>query len=92
VAGGGDLHPGIVLGQGTVNEQSVPLSLTGRVFCKVDAGFAPISPGDLLTTSPTPGHAMRADDPSRRIGAIAGKALARLGSGRDLVPILVGLQ
>jgi hypothetical protein len=92
VAGAGDLHPGIVLGQGTVAEQSVALSITGRVWCKVDAGFGPIVPGDLVTTSTTPGHGMRADDRSRLTGAIAGKSLAALPTGCDFIPILVGLQ
>jgi hypothetical protein len=92
VAGAGDLHPGIVLGQGTVAGQSVALSITGRVWCKVDAGFGPIAPGDLVTTSSTPGHGMRADDRSRLTGAVAGKALAGLPAGCDLIPILVGLQ
>ena len=92
VAGAGNLHPGIVLGQGTIPEQSVALSITGRVWCKMDASFSPIVPGDLVTTSTTPGYGMRANDRSRLTGAIAGKALAGLASGRDLVPILVGLQ
>jgi len=48
--------------------------------------------GDLLTTSPTPGHAMRADDPGRAFGAVLGKALRPLADGQGLVPILVALQ
>jgi hypothetical protein len=61
-------------------------------FCKVDAEFGAIVPGDLLTTSPTPGHAMKATDPLRAFGALFGKALQRLSSGRGLLPILVTLQ
>ena len=48
--------------------------------------------GDLLTTSDTPGHAMRVGDPSRAFGAVIGKALAPLAAGRGMVPILVALQ
>jgi hypothetical protein len=92
VAGAGDLHPGIVLGQDSVPERSVALSITGRVWCKVDAGFGPIVPGDLITTSPTPGHGMLANDRSRLTGAIAGKALAGVSAGCELIPIIVGLQ
>jgi hypothetical protein len=92
VAGAGDLRPGIVLGQGTAGHHKVPLSLTGRVWCKVDADLGEIRPGDLLTTSGSAGHAMRADDVSRRPGAIVGKALAPLAEGRGFVPVLVGLQ
>ena len=46
--------------------------------------------GDLLTTSPTPGHAMRADDP--RPGTIVGKALEPLESGTGMVRVLVMLR
>ncbi len=35
------------------------LTLTGRVPVKVTAENGPIKPGDLLTTSSTPGHAMK---------------------------------
>ncbi|MBN1132448.1 MAG: hypothetical protein JXR52_13240 [Bacteroidales bacterium] len=35
------------------------LALNGRVPCKVTDENGPITPGDLLTTSSTPGHAMR---------------------------------
>jgi hypothetical protein len=53
---------------------------------------APIEVGDLLTTSPTPGHAMKATDPVRAFGAVIGKALRALGDGQGLIPILVALQ
>jgi hypothetical protein len=92
IAGARDLRPGILLGQNTAIGSSVPLSLTGRVWCKVDADFGPIHPGDLLTTSTTLGHAMRVNDRSRAAGSIVGKALGALESGHDMVPILVGLQ
>jgi hypothetical protein len=48
--------------------------------------------GDLLTTSATPGHAMKAADPARAFGAVLGKALGSMREGRALVPILVTLQ
>jgi hypothetical protein len=35
---------------------------------------------------------MRADDPNRAFGAVIGKALRPLASGRGLVPVLVALQ
>jgi hypothetical protein len=58
----------------------------------VDASYGPIEVGDLLTTSETPGHAMKAADASRAFGAVIGKALSALPEGRALVPILVALQ
>jgi hypothetical protein len=66
--------------------------LLGKVYCKVDAGRGAIEIGDLLTTSPTPGHAMKADDPLKAFGAMLGKALGPLAEGRGLIPILIALQ
>jgi hypothetical protein len=61
--------------------------------CKVDADIAPISPGDLLTTSPTPGYAQKADPfGTAQPGAIIGKALGSLMNGRGLIPVLVSHQ
>jgi hypothetical protein len=48
--------------------------------------------GDLLTTSPTPGHAMKATDPLRAFGAVLGKALLPLRSGQGLIPVLIAMQ
>jgi hypothetical protein len=39
--------------------QATRLALTGRVPCKVTDENGPIQPGDLLTSSSTPGHAMK---------------------------------
>ena len=70
----------------------LPLTLTGRAWCKVDATYGPIALGDLLTTSSTPGHAMTASDPSTAFGAVIGKALRPWNDGTGLVPVLVALQ
>jgi hypothetical protein len=91
VSGAGGYRPALVLdAQGA--EGRLPIALVGKVCCNVDATRDPIAPGDLLTTSPTPGHAMKASDPRRFAGAVLGKALRPLDSGRALVPILVTLQ
>jgi hypothetical protein len=58
----------------------------------VDARYGAIAVGDLLTTSPTVGHAMKAADPRRAFGAVLGKALRPMPSGRGLLPILIALQ
>jgi hypothetical protein len=68
----------------------VPVALSGVVLCKVDASYGAVRPGDLLTTSPTPGHAMRAFEPQP--GTILGKALEPLDSGTGLIRILVMLR
>ena len=70
----------------------MPIALMGKVYCKVDASYGAIEVGDLLTTSPTPGHAMKADDPLKAFGAVIGKALQPLELGQGLIPILIALQ
>jgi hypothetical protein len=92
ISGAGGLRPGIVLGRSVNAMNRWPIALSGKVFCKVDAQRSAIAVGDLLTTSSTPGHAMAARDHERAFGAVIGKALASLRSGRGLLPVLVALQ
>ena len=92
VSGAGDLKPAIILGKKVATVHRAPLALSGKVYCKVDAEYSPIEVGDLLTTSSTPGYAMRATDPARSFGSVVGKAMGRLNSGRGLVPVLIALQ
>jgi hypothetical protein len=92
VSGARDLQPGLILGRREGSLGRLPVALIGKVYCRADAGPAPIRVGDLLTTAETVGCAMRALDPVRAFGAVIGKALQRLDSGRGLIPILVALQ
>jgi hypothetical protein len=91
VSGAGSYAPGLVLDRRD-DASRRPLALAGKVWCKVDADCGPIEIGDMLTTSSTAGHGMRATDPGRAFGAVIGKALGRLNSGRGLLPVLVALQ
>jgi hypothetical protein len=61
------------------------------VACRVDADVAPIKPGDSLTTSATKGHAQKVDDSSKAAGALLGKALGSLKTGKGTIPVLVTL-
>ena len=93
LSGAGGYAPAIVLDRPHGPQSGRrPLALMGKVWAKVDAGQHPIAVGDLLTTSAVPGHAMKAADPARSFGAVIGKALRPLTSGRGMVPILVALQ
>lgn len=92
LSGAGGVRPGIILGRASRARDRLPLTLTGRAWCKVDATYGPIALGDLLTTSSTPGHAMTASDPSTAFGAVIGKALRPWNDGAGLVPVLVALQ
>ncbi|MET8529435.1 hypothetical protein [Micromonospora sp. NPDC005172] len=89
VSGAGSFAPAMVLDRRPDSDQRRPLALAGKVYCLVDATHGAVRPGDLLTTSPTRGHAMRVADPLKAVGAILGKALGPLPTGRALVPILV---
>ncbi len=92
VSGAGGLQPGITLDRRESATPRAPVALMGKVYCKADATHSPINIGDLLTTSATQGHAMRATDHSRAFGAVIGKALSGLAKGRDMIPVLVTLQ
>lgn len=93
ISGAGGVQPGMLMGQsGTLADGGSPVALTGRVYCWADASGGAIRTGDLLTTSPTPGHAMKAADPGRSHGTVIGKAMTSLDTGRGLVLVLVDLQ
>ena len=92
VSGAGNYQPGIVLDKQPSQDNRQPIALVGKVYCKVDAQYSPVEVGDLLTTSPTPGFAMKADDPFKAFGSVIGKALRPLREGQGLIPILIALQ
>jgi hypothetical protein len=93
VAGANGLSKGIILGNLEGSENHTPIAISGRVWVYADATQEAIEPGDLLTTSDTPGYAMKASDPSRAHGTVIGKAMTRLEKGKTgMVLVLVNLQ
>jgi hypothetical protein len=92
VSGAQGYAPGIILDWNHTAGTRLPVSLNGKVYCKADAQYASIEVGDLLTTSPTIGHAMKATDPRKAFGSVIGKALQDLREGQGFIPILVSLQ
>ena len=70
----------------------VPMAMMGIVPTKVSAENGPIHPGDLLVTSSTPGYAMKGTDRSRLVGALIGKALGSLDSGKGVIEVGITLQ
>jgi hypothetical protein len=92
ISGAGNFKPGIVLDKQESSRNRMPIALLGKVYCKVDAQYGTIEVGDLLTTSLTPGHAMKTCDPLKAFGAVIGKALRPLTEGQGLIPILIALQ
>jgi hypothetical protein len=100
VAGVYSTRPGLVGGaaDGESTEGKVPLAVAGVVPIKVTDEGGPIAPGDALTSSSTPGHAMKAAKvnvggisffPS---GVVVGKALEPLDSASGVIRALVVLQ
>jgi hypothetical protein len=93
VSGAGGLNPGLVMEQeGLVEGETFPVALSGRVYCWADASYGSINPGDLLTSSDTPGHLMDVSDYDQAHGAIVGKAMTGLQEGQGLILVLVALQ
>lgn len=90
VSGANGVHTGLMMGQeSSIAHGSTPVVLTGRAYVLAEG---PIHPGDLMTTSATPGHAMRVRSHRKARGAILGKALTALEKGTGYVLVLVNLQ
>jgi hypothetical protein len=92
ISGAGNYKPGLILDKQEFSNNRVPIALMGKVYCKVDASYGAIEVGDLLTTSPTQGQAMKVTDPLKAFGSVIGKALRPLKEGQGLIPILIALQ
>ena len=81
--------PALLLG-GAVSAGRVAIALYGVVACRAEADSAPIRPGDALIASSVPGHARAVGDSSPPAGAILGKALEGLETGRGTIRVLLG--
>lgn len=74
----------------TFQDGAIEVAIAGIVPVKVSAENGAIQRGDLLTTSDTPGHAMKATDPAS--GTILGKAMGQLDNGTGVIDVLIMLQ
>ena len=92
ISGAGEYTPAIIMDGRPSGGGRALVAMVGKVYCKVDANYASIDVGDLLTASQTAGHAMKASDPAQSFGSVIGKALRAMPAGRGLIPILVTLQ
>jgi hypothetical protein len=97
-------EPGVLLNS-TYDKQerkagllAYPVAICGRVPCKVTDENGPVERGDLLTTSSTPGHAMKATPVNvggveiYRPATIIGKALEALESGKGIIEAFIALS
>jgi hypothetical protein len=92
VSGANGVNSGITLRQEGLLEGGQNVALSGRVYALADASNGPIKPGDLLTSSATPGHVMKVTDRVQAQGTIVGKAMSALKEGKGMVLVLVSLQ
>ncbi len=94
VAGVYSTQPGFVAGAGDDSVDvsgRIPLAVMGVVPVKATTENGHIQPGDLLTSSGTPGHAMQAGE-NPPVGTVIGKALEPLTTSSGVIKILVVLQ
>lgn len=94
VAGIYSTKPGLIgrRQHGVKSDMEIPMAMVGIVPTKVSTENGPIKRGDLLVTSSTEGYAMKGTDHSRMLGAIVGKAMGSIESGRGVIEVLVSLQ
>ena len=75
ISGAQGLDAALTIGSRADGSSDLPVAMTGRAYVRVAAAGGPIKVGDLLVAADEPGLAMRADDRSRALGAVIGKAL-----------------
>jgi hypothetical protein len=92
VSGANGVNPGISLYQEGVMDRGQDLALSGRVYALEEDAYGAPKPGDLLTSSATPGHVRQFIDHAHAQGAIVGKAMSSLKDGKGMVLVLVTLQ
>lgn len=92
VSGAGCYKAGILLDRQPGLACRQPIALMGKTFVQVTDEGGPIAIGDLLTSSSTPGKAMRVSDRTRALGTVIGKAIGRHDKGEGLIPMVITLQ
>jgi hypothetical protein len=88
----GNVHALADAKQAATGEYMNVVTLGAYKAIKVDASFGAIHAGDLLTTSPHAGYAMKANDKAQAFGATIGKALSDLDKGTGTIPVMVTLK
>lgn len=88
----GALHAIAGAAQVPANGYTNVVTLGSYKAVKVDASYGAIKAGDLLTSSPHAGYAMKVTDKAQSGGAVIGKALGSLDRGTGTVPVMVTLK
>ena len=87
--------PGVLLTERDVDSDMsdlVPMGVVGVLYTKVTNEGGPIKAGDLLVTSSTPGHAMKADPAKLGFGMVLGKALEDLTVPTGVIQVFVNVK
>ncbi|ARA91901.1 hypothetical protein AWN76_001105 [Rhodothermaceae bacterium RA] len=96
VAGVHATRPGVLLSENGIDGMAanqVPMGVIGVVPTRVTNEGGPIRRGDLLVTSSTPGHAMKAAPAKLGFGMVIGKALEDFdGPGPGRIQVLVNIK
>ncbi|MEO0180799.1 MAG: hypothetical protein ABIM74_02160 [candidate division WOR-3 bacterium] len=98
VAGIYSTQPGFTAGSPEEGSDGVPMAVVGFVPCKVSGEGGAIKKGDLLTTSSTPGYAMKASPVDLggveiyRPGTILGKAMEDFSGDKGVILIYVNVK
>ena len=93
VSGANGIKPGILMGQdNTMATGDDLVTLSGRTYVRANTSNGSISIGDMITTSPIAGEAMKATSKRKSRGAVIGKAMPELEDGEGFILVLVNLQ
>ena len=93
VSGANGIETGLMMGQrGSIADGDTPIALTGRTYVYATTENGAIEAGDFLTSSSTPGYAMKVKKHGKAKGAIVGKAMTSLREGSGFVLVLINLQ
>ena len=92
VSGANGINPGMIMNQeASIASGNQSIALAGRVYVYASTEGGTIQPGDLLTSSSTPGYAMKSNHAKKSQGAIIGKAMTTIDEN-GFVLVLVNLQ
>lgn len=100
ISGANGVRPGLLMG-GDIERQEdalpaatgeFPIALAGKAYVYANTENGPIKIGDMLTSSSSPGYAMKVNDYEKARGAIIGKAMTALDSGDGFVLVLISLN
>jgi hypothetical protein len=87
--------PGVVLRNLDIEEEIIdqlPIGVLGVVPTKVTSENGPIQRGDLLVTSGTAGHAMKANPEDLGFGMVLGKALQPFEGASGMIDVMVNVR